>query len=198
MLNSIGKDSHEAMFIDWKIIIQNYLEKFWLTLNIILKDVVVDANLICIPIISLHVLLETLRISIKCERCHWFPPLILLSASIDSVHAYNFQLLLCLRNFSRNIATSWGKKREGRLNGINASRITLNSWRTNGDYLRLSVFKSEAIEDRVSVPLSLPIYIYIHVCVCVYVYVYIYIYFFFLGLHLWHMEVPRLGIESEL
>ena len=26
----------------------------------------------------------------------------------------------------------------------------------------------------------------------------IYLLFVFLGLHLWHMEVPRLGVESEL
>ena len=26
----------------------------------------------------------------------------------------------------------------------------------------------------------------------------LFIYFCFLGLHLWHMEVPRLGVESEL
>ena len=26
----------------------------------------------------------------------------------------------------------------------------------------------------------------------------LFIYFRFLGLHLWHMEVPRLGVESEL
>ena len=32
----------------------------------------------------------------------------------------------------------------------------------------------------------------------IYVYMYIYMYIFFLGLHLKHMEVPRLGLESEL
>ena len=26
----------------------------------------------------------------------------------------------------------------------------------------------------------------------------LFIYFVFLGLHLWHMEVPRLGVQSEL
>ena len=28
--------------------------------------------------------------------------------------------------------------------------------------------------------------------------VYVFIYFAFSGLHLWHMEFPRLGVESEL
>ena len=37
--------------------------------------------------------------------------------------------------------------------------------------------------------------IYMYVCVCVYVYIYIYC---FLGAHLWHMEVPRLGVKLEL
>ena len=26
----------------------------------------------------------------------------------------------------------------------------------------------------------------------------VFVFFFFLGLHLWHMEVPKLGVESEL
>ena len=29
------------------------------------------------------------------------------------------------------------------------------------------------------------------------IYMYLFV-FFFLGLHSWHMEVPRLGVESEL
>ena len=33
-------------------------------------------------------------------------------------------------------------------------------------------------------------------CVCIYIY--ILFFFSFSGLHLWHMEVPRLGVESEL
>ena len=46
--------------------------------------------------------------------------------------------------------------------------------------------------------------VYIYVCVCIYVCVYIcvclfiYIYIYFLGLQVWHMEVPRLGVELEL
>ena len=36
--------------------------------------------------------------------------------------------------------------------------------------------------------------IIIYVCV----YIYIYIYIFFLGPHLWHMEITRLGVQSEL
>ena len=35
------------------------------------------------------------------------------------------------------------------------------------------------------------------VCVIVSVFFFIF-YFFVLGLHLWHMEVPRLGVELEL
>ena len=36
-------------------------------------------------------------------------------------------------------------------------------------------------------------------CVCVYVCVYVFIFaFFFKGPHPWHMEVPRLGVKSEL
>ena len=35
------------------------------------------------------------------------------------------------------------------------------------------------------------------VCVCVCVCVRVFV-FYFLGLHLWHMEVPRLRVESEL
>ena len=34
--------------------------------------------------------------------------------------------------------------------------------------------------------------------VFIYLFVYLFIYFVFLGLHLWHIEVPRLGVESEL
>ena len=30
------------------------------------------------------------------------------------------------------------------------------------------------------------------------IYIYIYFFFFFKGPHLWHREVPRLGVESEL
>ena len=33
---------------------------------------------------------------------------------------------------------------------------------------------------------------YMYVCMCVYIFL------CFLGLHLWHIEVPRLGVESEL
>ena len=33
----------------------------------------------------------------------------------------------------------------------------------------------------------------------IYILIYRFVYiFFFLGLHLWHMEVPRLGVDSEL
>ena len=53
------------------------------------------------------------------------------------------------------------------------------------------------------------IHIYVCVCVCVCIYIYIYIYsggggdgggglFCFLGTLLWHMEFPRLGVESKL
>ena len=45
------------------------------------------------------------------------------------------------------------------------------------------------------------IYIYTYVCVCVYIYIYMFFPFFFywfLGPHLQHMEVPRLGVKSEL
>ena len=34
------------------------------------------------------------------------------------------------------------------------------------------------------------------VCVCVYTLIYLFIYLCILGPHLWHMEVPGLGVES--
>ena len=37
------------------------------------------------------------------------------------------------------------------------------------------------------------IYMCVYMCVCVCVYIFV-----FLGPHLWHMEVPKLGIELEL
>ena len=31
-----------------------------------------------------------------------------------------------------------------------------------------------------------------------FIYLFIYLFIYFLGLHLWHMEIPRLGVKSEL
>ena len=31
-----------------------------------------------------------------------------------------------------------------------------------------------------------------------FIYLFIYLFIYFLGPHLWHMEIPRLGVESEL
>ena len=39
---------------------------------------------------------------------------------------------------------------------------------------------------------------YIHIFYFYIFIFYIYIYFCFLGLHPWHTEVPRLGVQSEL
>ena len=52
-------------------------------------------------------------------------------------------------------------------------------------------------------------HIYTHIYICTYIYIYKYqkvvvfyflrhLFFCFLGPHLWHMEVPRLGVKSEL
>ena len=49
-------------------------------------------------------------------------------------------------------------------------------------------------------------YIYMYVyCICIYMHIYVYVSHHllcvcvsFLGPHLWHMEIPRLGVESEL
>ena len=38
----------------------------------------------------------------------------------------------------------------------------------------------------------------IYVCVCIFFFIFYFLFFVFLGLHLQHMEVPRLGVESQL
>ena len=34
--------------------------------------------------------------------------------------------------------------------------------------------------------------------VCIYIYIFFFVFLLFLGPLLWHMEVPRLGVQSEL
>ena len=73
-------------------------------------------------------------------------------------------------------------------------------------YICMYVYICMCIYVCIYVCIYMYVYMYVYICmyVCMYIYtcMYIYIYIFwsfvFLGLHLRHMEVPRLGVQSEL
>ena len=67
-------------------------------------------------------------------------------------------------------------------------------------YTHIYVYIYTYIHTHICVHIYTHTYICMYVCVCVNtcIYVFIYIFWFFLGLRLWHVEVPRLGVEPEL
>lgn len=126
--------------IDWKSRFKIiYLEEFWLILYNFRS---------CCSLFEFHMhpyifkCLLKLRVDTRCWGCHWFPPLGLTSV-------YLLIVLLPKEFFQKNCSLLWGKEKEKkknqRLNGINASRNYLKflkdkRWISQASYFLMGQF----------------------------------------------------------